>query len=228
MNVQHDADVLDGPEPPVPELSNLDPTEEVPAALDRAVRIDIRRRLRAERPRRGRTATIAGISAVAAAAAAVCITLWMQPRFGRDDGMVAKGAGGDVEVFLDYLVQRDGESVPHRLDRGDVLRTGDGVYLRAEISEPGALTFLVEEPGDAWAPLATLDGAAGANDLQRDGRLKVFYVTEAGPYRFAAVWSDEHPPSDWEPGAAELPDATQLGQGAEVAWIEIEAHPAGR
>jgi len=228
MNVHHDADVLDGPEPPVPELSLLEPMEPVPPALDRAVRSDIRRRLRAERPRRGRTAAIAAISALAAAAAAVCVTLWIQPRLEQGDGMVAKGAGEDVEVFLDYLIQRGGDPAPHRLDRGDVLRTGDGIYLRAEISEPGALTFLVDGPRAAWTPLATLDGDRGANDLQRDGRLKVFYVTEAGPYRFAAVWSDDPPPSDWNPGADELPDAALLGEGAEVAWIEIEAHPAGR
>ena len=228
MNVQHDAEVLDGPEPPVPQLSMLDPSEPVPPTLDRAVRSDIRRRLRAERPRRGRTVAIAGASALAAAAAAVFLTLWLQPKLENHGGMVAKGSGADVDVFLDYLVQRDGDPSPRRLDRGAMLHTGDGIYLRAEISEPGALTFLVDEPGDTWTPLATLDGSRGANDLQRDGRLKVFYVTEAGPYRFAAVWSDEHPPSDWSPGGDELPDATMLGEGAEVAWIEVEAHPAGR
>ena len=228
MNVQHDAEVLDGPEPPVPGLSMLEPREPVPAALDRAVRSDIRRRLRAERPRRGRTIAIAGVSALAAAAAAVCITLWVHPGLERNGGMVAKGSGENVDVFLDYLVQRDGDTSPQRLDRGAVLLTGDGIYLRAEISEPGALTFLVEEPGDVWESLATLDGSRGANDLQRDGRLKVFYVTEAGPYRFAAVWSDERPPNGWSPGSDELPDATLLGEDAEVAWIEIEAHSAGR
>ena len=230
------ADVIEGPEPPVPQMKDFDPREPVPAALDRSVRDDILRRIRAEKtaaepatpapPPRRRTAMIAAISAVGAAAAAVALTLILHPTLtGNSDEMTAKGVGDDVELFLDYLIQRGGESTPRRPERGDPLVTGDGVYLRAELSEPGSLTFLVDEPDGAWEPLATLEGHRGANDLQRDGQLKVFYVTEAGAYRFAAVWSEAPPPPDWEPGRGDLPDAGAIGRGAEVAWFEIEAQP---
>ncbi len=224
------ADVIEGPEPPVPEMKALDPREPVPPALDRAVHDDILRRMRAERapravPRR-RTALIAAISAVGAAAAAVALTLVLHPALvGGSGEMVAKGAGDDVQLYLDYLIQRDGEPTPRRPERGDPLVTGDGVYLRAELSEPGSLTFLVEQPGQDWSSLATVEGHRGANDLQRDGQLKVFYVTEAGAYRFAAVWSEAPPPASWQPGRGNLPDAEALGQDAEVAWFEVEAQP---
>ncbi len=230
------ANVIEGPEPPVPQMKELDPREPVPAALDRAVHDDILRRIRAENagtersspaePPRRRTALIAVLSAVGAAAAAVALTLILHPSLvGGSGEMTAKGAGDDVELYLDYLIQRDGESTPRRPERGDPLVTGDGVYLRAEISEPGHLTFLVDAPEGAWEPLATVEGHRGANDLQRDGQLKVFYVTEAGAYRFAAVWSDAPPPPTWEPGRGDLPDADAVGRGAEVAWFEIEAQP---
>jgi hypothetical protein len=224
------ADVIEGPEPPVPELTALDPREEVPRALDRAVHDDILRRMRAEQPSRPvprrRTALIAVVSAVGAAAAAVALTLILHPALvGDSSEMVAKGAGDDVQLHLDYLIQRDGEPTPRRPERGDPLVTGDGVYLRAELSEPGSLTFVVEEPGQEWSFLATGAGHRGANDLQRDGQLKVFYVTEAGSYRFAAIWSGAPPPASWRPGRGELPDAESLGQDAEVAWFEVEAQP---
>jgi hypothetical protein len=229
MNARDHADVIEGPEPPVAQLSELEPFEDVPPHLDTVVLEDIRGRLRAERggSPRGRTAIIAAISAVTAAAAAVALTLWIHPGSG-DGGMTAKGAGADAaEVYLDFLIQHGPEDLPHRLALDERVHVGDGVYLRADLNQPGALTFLVEEPRRSWAPLATVEGQPGANDLQRDGKLKVFYVTEAGSHRFAALWSDERPPSDWEPGDGPVPDAESLGEGVEVAWVEIEAQQAG-
>ena len=231
MNGYDRADVIEGPEPPVPQLQALDPRESVPPALDRAVRNEILGRMRAEkgpqRAPRQRTALIAVVSAVAAAAATVALTLAIRPDvFGGPEALAPKGVGEDVELFLDYLIQRDGEPTPRRPERGDPVVTGDGVYLRAEISEPGSLTFLVEEPGQEWLQLSTLEAHRGANDLQRDGQLKVFYVSEAGAYRFAAVWSEAPPPAHWQPGRGDLPDADALGDDTEVAWFEIEAESA--
>ncbi len=229
MNARDHADVIEGPEPPVAELSEIEPAEPVPPHLDRIVLDDIRGRLRAEAGggRQGRMVLVAAISAVTAAAAAVALTLIIGPQLGRDQAMVPKGAGPDgAEVYLDYLVQHGETDVPHRQAVGEDVLIGDGIYLRADLNQPGALTFLVEEPQGAWTPLATIDGQPGANDLQRDGKLKVFYVTEAGPYRFAALWSDEHPPGDWEPGDGDEPDSANLGDGVEVAWVEIETRHA--
>ena len=228
MNNRDEAEILDGPEPPVPQLALLEPLEPVPADLDDRVRADIRGRLRQEKRAAGgrrRTARVATISALAAAAAAVGLTLWLQPMFGDQSAMLAKGDGRDVDLFLAFLVQHEGEPSPRRLERGEAVQAGDGLYLRAEISEPGEVTFLVDEPGGAWESLATISGTPGPNDLQHDGQIKIFYVTEAGPYRFAAVWSVEPPPEDWNPGAGNLPDATRLGEDAELSWIDVEAIP---
>lgn len=221
--------VIGGPEPPVEMLGALVPREPVPDQLDRAVLRDIRGRLRAERrgPSRRRTALIAVVSAVGAAAAAVVLMWIIGPPQDVPSGMTARGAGDtDVPaaVHLDYLVQHSGATTPSRLESSDQLVVGDAIYLRAELVEPGMLTFLVGPPGAPWESLATMPGVAGANDLRRDGRMQVFYVTEAGSHRFAAVVSEGKPPEDWKPGEEDLPRITLLGEGAEVAWVEVEAH----
>lgn len=225
------AEILEGPEPPVAALAELEPREDVPPHLDRAVRGEIRRRLRAERRGRpwwSRTPLVASISAAGAAAATVVLMFAVQPWLDRDGGPAGvreKGlaGGATAEVHLDYLVQRPGDVEPMRLARGEEVGVGDAVYLRADLTQPGSLTFLADPPGAAWEPLVTQHGRVGANDLQRDGRLQVFYVTEAGLYRFAAVWSTEQPPEDWNPGDGKAPVVDHLGKDVEVAWVEIEA-----
>ncbi len=229
MTKHDEAEVIEGPEPPVSMLADLDPRDPVPPALDRAVVDEIRRRLREEKPKpRGRrTVWIAVGSSVAAAAAAVMLTLLLYPGHEADGGMVARGTTDEaVNVYLDFLVQHPGEESPVRLERDDQLFVGDRLYLRAELNQPGALTFLVAPPDDNWESLVTVRGREGANDLQRDGRLQVFYLDEAGPYRFAAVWSANRPPEDWIPGGGDLPRLGELGEGTEVAWVDITAKPA--
>ncbi len=225
------AEILEGPEPPVAALAELEPREEVPPHLDRAVRGEIRRRLRDERRGRPwwtRTPVVASISAAVAAAATVLLMFAVQPWLDRDSGPPGpreKGLGGGAaaEVHLDFLVQRPGDEEPARLARGEDIGIGDAVYLRADLTQPGTLTFLADAPDSTWEPLVTQPGRVGANDLQRDGRLQVFYVTEAGLYRFAAVWSTGQPPEDWNPGDGERPAVDPLGKDVEVAWVEIEA-----
>ncbi len=225
------AEIIEGPEPPVAALAELDPREAVPPHLDRAVRGEIRRRLRDERIRRPwwrRTPAVAAISAAGAAAATVLLMFAIQPLIGGDggpDGVREKGRGAasTAEVHLDYLVQRPWDESPVRLENGDEVGVGDGVYLRADLTRPGMLTFLADSPGAGWEPLVTQPGVVGANDLQREGKLQVFYVTEAGLYRFAAVWSSERPPEDWNPGDGTRPRLEPLGDPVEVAWIELEA-----
>ena len=51
MTGRDEADVLAGPEPPVPLLAELDPRDSVPPELDRAVLEEITGRMRAERRR---------------------------------------------------------------------------------------------------------------------------------------------------------------------------------
>ncbi len=224
---QRDDVIIEGPEPPVEALAALLPREPVPRDLDRAVLQDIQGRLRAERrgPSWRRTALVAAVSALGAAAAAVAVMWFVQPPAESAAGLTPRGTGDEAPagVHLDFLVQHPDAEAPARLEADDRLRVGDAVYLRAELDRAGMLTFLVEPPGEAWEPLTTLPGVAGANDLRRDGRLQVFYVTEAGPHRFAAVYSQAAPPEDWKPGGETLPHITLLGEGAEVAWVEVEA-----
>ncbi len=225
------AEIIEGPEPPVAALAELEPCEEVPPHLDRAVRGEIRRRLRDERVRPPwwrRTPAVAAMSGACAAAATVVLIFAIQPLItgdGGPEGAREKGPGGvsAAEVHLDYLVQRPGETSPARLGGGTEVGVGDGVYLRADLTRPGILTFLADSPGAGWEPLVTQQGVVGANDLQREGKIQVFYVTEAGLYRFAAVWSSEHPPEDWNPGEGTRPQLDPLGDQVEVAWVELEA-----
>ncbi len=225
------AEIIEGPEPPVAALADFEPREEVPPHLDRAVRGEIRRRLRVERGKRPwwtRTPAVAAVSASVAAAATVVFMFAIQPLLGGDEGMDGPREKGlhtasVAEVHLDYLVQRPGDSSPARLNPGGEVAVGDAVYLRADLTQPGSLTFLADPPDAGWEALVTQRGRAGANDLQRDGRLQVFYVTEAGLYRFAAVWSSEQPPEDWNPGEGIAPEVKPLGEDVEVAWVEIEA-----
>lgn len=229
MSNHDEAEVIAGPEPPVSMLADLDPSDPVPPALDRAVLDEIRGRMRAEnpRPKRRRTVWIAVGSSVAAAAAAVMLTMLFYAGPQPNDSMVAKGTMNEaVNVYLDFLVQHPGEESPVRMERDDELYVGDRLYLRAELDQPGALTFLVAPPDANWESLVTVRGREGANDLQRDGRLQVFYLDEAGSYRFAAVWSANRPPEDWIPGGGDLPRLVELGEGTEVAWVDIKANPS--
>ncbi len=233
MRRRDEADVLEGPEPPVALLRELDPRDPVPPGLDRAVLADIKGRLRRERPAPWwrRTGAVAALSAAAAAVVAVAVTLAVLQRAGDDahasaapSAMSARGHDDATGVVhLDFLVQHP-DAEPDRLAPGDVLRVGDGVYLRAEMTRPGTLTFLAAGPDGGWERLVTMRGSPGPNDLQKDGRLQVFYVDEAGPYRFAAVVSEGRPPDHWNPGTDDAPRLDELGHDAEVAWIVVEAH----